>query len=288
MSVEATETTAPVYDLPDAWKGSAFLGGLRLACFVVMVMGLFAFYHGILLPFKLNRYTMCRRFHALFLKLLNVKLRVHGAPTDGQIMFVSNHTCPFDIPVIGSICTASFVAKSEMNGWPVINHMCDMQETIFIVRRAGHLREQQNDLQNAIDAGRSLIMFPEGTTGLGTDALPFNSSLFSIPMTPDNAKRLKVQPMVVTITEIAGIPVTPERREFCAWYRPEDDLANYAWKVMKVPSLTIDVTFFPAVDPRDYADRKALSRAMYDQIAGCIRQLNAEAVQKDSERKRIA
>lgn len=284
----ATEVSPTVFDFPDAWQGSSLRAGFRLAIFVLMILGLFIFYHGIVKPFRMDRYAMCMRFHRLFLRLMNVKLRVHGAPAAGQVLFISNHTCPFDIPVIGAVCRASFVAKSEMTGWPVINHMCDMQETVFIVRRSDHLQEQQGDLLGVVRSGRSLVMFPEGTTGLGADVLPFKSSLFSIPMTPDIAAQVKVQPMSVVVTEIAGIPVTPDRREFCAWYRPEDDLASYGWKMMKTPSLTIDVTFQPALDPRDFADRKVLSRTVHEQIAGTVRQLNDQAVQRDMERKKIA
>ena len=52
-------------------------------------------------------------------RLLRLRLAVTGIPAGGPILFVANHISWADIPILGGLLPASFVAKSEVAGWPL-------------------------------------------------------------------------------------------------------------------------------------------------------------------------
>src|SRR3546814_6221194 len=53
--------------------------------------------------------------------LIGIETTVRGEQqVQGPVLFVCNHVSYLDIPAIGSVINASFVAKAEVAKWPVI------------------------------------------------------------------------------------------------------------------------------------------------------------------------
>src|SRR5688572_10209706 len=74
-------------------------------------------------------------FHRLLLALFRVRVVVHGQPPGGRpTLVLSNHLSWLDIPVLGSLLPLSFIAKSEVSGWPVVGLFARLQRCIFIDR----------------------------------------------------------------------------------------------------------------------------------------------------------
>ena len=72
-------------------------------------------------------------FHRFAMKVVGVKVTVIGAPSDERpLLIAANHASWLDIPVLGSVCRMSFVAKSEIAGWPVFGTLARLQRTIFV------------------------------------------------------------------------------------------------------------------------------------------------------------
>ena len=125
-----------------------------------------------------------------FLALLHCNVTVSGVmPTRGLI--ACNHLGYVDILVIGSLCPAIFVAKSDVQDWPVFGWLASRAGTIFVSRQeptkvAAQLREMESPLSE----GYPVVLFPEGTSSDGSTVLPFRSSLFEsalrtgCPITP--------------------------------------------------------------------------------------------------------
>ena len=69
-------------------------------------------------------------FHRIFLALFNVRVVERGTPpSDAPTLVVSNHVSWLDIPVIGSLHPLSFIAKSEVEGWPVVGLFARLQRS---------------------------------------------------------------------------------------------------------------------------------------------------------------
>jgi 1-acyl-sn-glycerol-3-phosphate acyltransferase len=112
-----------------------------------------------------------------FLSLLHCRVEVSGAvPVSGLI--AANHLGYVDILVLGSVCPAVFVAKGDVDAWPVFGWLARNAGTIFVSRdNPAEVPDQLRRMEEPLRAGRPVVLFPEGTSSAGTSVLPFRSSL---------------------------------------------------------------------------------------------------------------
>jgi len=125
--------------------------------------------------------AIIRRWSRGMLHVLNVRLRVHGAPPHGRAptMIVSNHVSWLDIWVIHAVCPVRFVAKSDVRRWPVVGWLVARAGTIFIERtRRRDTAHTNRRIVDVLSSGERVGVFPEGTTTDGTHLRAFHASLF--------------------------------------------------------------------------------------------------------------
>lgn len=227
-------------------------------------------------------------FHRLLIRVLGFKLRVHGVmATTEPVLYVSNHSSYLDIPVLGALIPAAFVAKAEVADWPFFGGLAKLQETVFIERKATRASEQSEGLKGRLQKGQSLILFPEGTSSVGLSVLPFKSSLFSI-VQGDFPKPVLVQPVSITCTGLDGMPLTRDLRPLYAWYG-DMTLMGHLWNVFKIGRFTVDVIFHPPVSPLDYPDRKQLAATCQQQVSrGIERCLTGRSLAASPEMLKLA
>ena len=96
----------------------------------------------------------------------------------GPLLVVSNHTSWLDITVISTLAPLSFVAKSEVAGWPLFGTFARLQRSIFIdrTRRKG-AAEANREIAERLAGGDAIVLFAEGTTSDGNRVLPFRSAV---------------------------------------------------------------------------------------------------------------
>ena len=113
-----------------------------------------------------------------FLALLHCKVKIVGkVPESGLI--ACNHLGYVDILVIGSVCPAVFVAKSDVREWPIFGWLASRAGTIFVSRNApAQVASQLSQMKQPLNEGRPVVLFPEGTSSDGSSVLPLRSSLF--------------------------------------------------------------------------------------------------------------
>ena len=72
-------------------------------------------------------------WHKLCRWAIGMRVRYHGSiSSETPTFFVANHTSYLDIPALGSLIDATFIAKSEIKSWPMFGLLCSLQRTIFI------------------------------------------------------------------------------------------------------------------------------------------------------------
>lgn len=122
-----------------------------------------------------------------FLALLHCDVSVSGVvPSCGLI--ACNHLGYVDILVIGSVCPAIFVAKSDVAGWPLFGWLSRNAGTIFVSRDdPADIPAQLQKMANPLRAGIPVVLFPEGTSSDGSRVLPFRSSLLDSAVSSDSA-----------------------------------------------------------------------------------------------------
>ncbi|MEO5937286.1 MAG: lysophospholipid acyltransferase family protein [Terriglobales bacterium] len=125
-----------------------------------------------------KRAQWLHRWCVFALRLLGVRYEVEGArPATGLI--VSNHLSYLDIMVYSAILPVLFVSKKEVRGWPVMGLLAHLAGSRFLDRsRSSDAHRVQNEVQEALDQGCRVLVFPEGTSTDGNSVLPFKPALF--------------------------------------------------------------------------------------------------------------
>jgi 1-acyl-sn-glycerol-3-phosphate acyltransferase len=186
-------------------------------------------------------------FHRILLKLFNVRVVEKGTPPgDAPTLVVANHVSWLDIPVIGSVHPLSFIAKSEIEGWPVVGLLARLQRSVFIDRQRRKATAEVNDaLAHRLVKGEVIVLFAEGTTSDGNRLLPFRSSLVGAAQTAlmhDSVEQVFLQPLAISYTHRNGLPVTRRDRPFIAWYG-DMDLASHLKLFVEARPIDVVVTW---------------------------------------------
>ena len=201
--------------------------------------------------------------------IFRIKIKIIGTPhNQSQTIYVSNHISYLDISVIGSILRASFVAKKDVASWPVFGFLSTLQQTAFISRDRADVKQAKNNLDQMLNDGKSLIIFPEGTSTDGKEVIPFKSSLFSIAM-KENLKDIYVQPFTLKMQSVDGKPVeTQETRDLYSWHINMDTpLGEHLWRFAQSSGAVISLNFHEPLKAHDFENRKTLAKACYEAVS---------------------
>lgn len=116
-------------------------------------------------------------------RLLGLTVQRRGQPAAAPGVYVANHISWLDIVAISSVLPVSFVAKAELRRWPVIGLLTRWTGAAF-VRRGGvaGLAETLGEVEALLHRGRSVVLFPEGTTTRGESVGRFHAALLEAPL----------------------------------------------------------------------------------------------------------
>lgn len=208
-------------------------------------------------------------WHSLVTRVLGIKVEIQGtAQINRQTVFVSNHLSYLDIPVLGGILKASFIAKSEVEQWPLFGFLSKLQQTAFIVRNPKALKDQSAALSNMLAAGKNLILFAEGTSTDGRGVYPFKSSLFSLVLAK-NDRDVVIQPVTIRLESAdKQDPQDQNIRDLYAWHIDMTmSLADHLWRFAKTKGAKITVIFHDALEPSEFENRKTLAKRCEDIVS---------------------
>lgn len=201
------------------------------------------------------------RFFRRLLRSVGIRPVIGGAYEERPgTLYVCNHISWADIPVLASVLDAAFVARADAGNWPVLGRIMQRYGVILVDRTRRVTSAQQVDaIRDRLRAGQSVIVFPEGTTSVGADILPFRSSLLQAA---DAARA--VQPVVLRYLTAEGAALPDARQRDVAWI-DDDNLLDGVKRVMRAP-LCAHLEFLAPVAPYD---RKRLALDLRDHMAVC-------------------
>ena len=199
-------------------------------------------------------------FHRLFLWLFGVQVLVRGRPPHGgPTLVLANHVSWLDIAVLGSLRPLSFIAKSEVAGWPVVGLFAKLQRSVFIERaRRSHTAKVNSVIAMRLVRGEVMVLFAEGTTGDGNNVLPFRASLVGsarAALTESSLDRIDLQPLAIAYVRRDGLPFTRRDRPEIAWYG-DMDLAPHLAAWLRRSRVDVVVTWGEPIPFDATSDRK--------------------------------
>ena len=194
------------------------------------------------------------RFLAAATWIVGVRVEVAGRPAREHTLFIANHTSWLDILLLGGSINSAFVSKDNL-GHPLIHWLADQNGTIYVKRSdVKGARDQAQALARALERTQPVTVFPEGTTGPGTDLLPFRSTL--LEAASYTAKGVEIRPV--------AIDYGTARAEF-GWFANEPGKDNVLRLLGRRGTAAVKIRLLPPLD--HCADRKQLTREARRAIA---------------------
>lgn len=170
--------------------------------------------------------------------LFGIKVNVTGNPVEGAVLIAANHLSWLDVPILHSACAMGFVAKAEIENWPIFNFIASTGGTIFHQRGNHDSAAGVSSLMaQRLEKGRAVTIFPEGGIKPGSSMRIFHARMF----------RAAVD---------VGCPVQPVMIRYMRDGSIDDDVSfrvgeSMMWNFVRMlakPAATAQVHFLPATD----------------------------------------
>ena len=233
-----------------------FLALLRLAC--ELTRGALILW--LLFP-RLQRDDRRRHIQSWatrMLLILRIDVQCDGEPPDAVAsLVVSNHISWLDVLVIQSLMPGLFIAKTEVQSWPVIGKLARASGTIFVDRLSlKSTRRMAERSAEALRQGYCVAGFPEGTSSDGADVAAFHANLFDAAVKAG----VDVQPLALRyVNSHTGV------RHDAAAFTGDDTLVSSIQKVVATNSLSCRVQFAPRINTGGQT-RKSLASQSHQSI----------------------
>jgi 1-acyl-sn-glycerol-3-phosphate acyltransferase len=138
--------------------------------------------------------AMIRWWSGRLVRIFGFRLRRFGQPLPGAVLYVANHISWLDIELMHSQRPVSFVAKSEIAGWPFVGWLASRAGTIF--HRRGNTDSLNAVMAKVVERlrdGEPVGVFPEGGSGYGERVGTFHARIFQTALDAD----VPVQPVAL-------------------------------------------------------------------------------------------
>ena len=190
--------------------------------------------------------------------ILSMRIEVEGTAPPRGVLLVSNHLSYIDIVLLSSRVRCSFVSKSDVADWPLIGHLARLVGTLFIDRnRRRDVVRVAGEIRARLARGRTVVVFPEGTSTNGVNVAPFRSSLLE----PAIASALPVYYATIRYSVPAGEAAATDS---VAWWG-DMSFAPHLAHLMRMSGFTARVVF--GAEPIEETDRKSLARRLHSAVA---------------------
>ena len=189
--------------------------------------------------------------------IIRMKVEVSGQPPRPPFFLVSNHLSYVDIIAYASLLDCVFVSRADIADWPGIGLLARVVGTIFINRQSIHDIPRVIGLVNQkLDDGLGVILFPEGTSTIGEGVLPFKPSLL------EPAARATYPVSYASISYRTPASERPASDIVCWW--GDADFIPHLIDLLKVPRFEAFIMFGDHAIQAD--DRKVLARNLWQAV----------------------
>jgi 1-acyl-sn-glycerol-3-phosphate acyltransferase len=202
--------------------------------------------------------------HLLAILGIELKLKNDDILPATPFLLASNHISWVDIHAINAFRPIRFVAKSEVEGWPIFGWMAKQLGTIFINRNnSRHGKYIASEVANALKT-QSVCIFPEGTSTVGETVLPFKPNLFE--------SAVIAQVPVYSLAISYKISESDERSDIPAFIG-DMGLLDSISSILSHRKLMVELTFIlpSGSSPDASRDRKWLALCSQEAILGKLK-----------------
>lgn len=182
----------------------------------------------------------------LLLRMFGLRMRRFGTPLPGSVLFVANHISWLDISVLHSQRWMGFVAKAEIERWPLIGTVVSHAGTIYHHRGDNaSLHGVMHQMLNRLQSGLAVGVFPEGRTLSGERIGVFHARIFQ----PAVLANCPAQPVAIKYGEKGSAQTVMA-------FAPREHFFGNLVRVLGEPARVCEVHFLEPVAATDDGRRK--------------------------------
>lgn len=178
-------------------------------------------------------------------RIVGIRITQYGQPLQSHALLVCNHISFLDIVTISSVLPVRFLSKHSVRYWPLIGYLSAVSGSLFIERgKRRQLQRSLEALRQALGFARPVLVFPEGTTSIGNEVLPFHSGLFQAAI--DN--QVPVQALTLHYRH-------NEQADRLAAYIDNDNFLLNLLRLMARAKTEVHLSFTPPIDSHGHTRR---------------------------------
>ena len=234
-------------------------------CVNLIIFVLLRFAEKYLSNLKLS-YKIVKFVSRTTLRILKIKLIVHGMPMIENGCVVANHVSWLDIFSLSSVQNIVFVSKSDVSTWFGIGVLARIVGVLFISRKRNQVITNNLNFEKRLNKGEKLLFFPEGTSSDGLQVLPFKSSLFEALMNNKKISNLHVQGVSIVYTA----PDLEDKR-FYGWWGKMEFLDHLLGILSTNKKGKIELFFHSPHLVSSFNNRKMLANTLYLDVSSVFR-----------------
>ncbi|MGE8557299.1 lysophospholipid acyltransferase family protein [Acinetobacter sp. UBA3106] len=235
-----------------------------------LVTGLGAIIQGFYLVFRHRLYKdpnnpcntrYVQHFCRQLCKVFNLEIQVHGVIPREPALWVSNHVSWLDVAVLGSGARVFFLAKAEIEKWPLFGKLAKGGGTLFIKRGSGDSIKIKEQITTFLKQNIPVLFFPEATTSDGSKIKKIYGRILGSAIEANRP----VQICLICYVNQDG------QLDTVAPFVGNISFAEHVKKVLEMPKVTAHLMALPAIAVQGHTVESLTQEVQTQMIEGLAR-----------------
>ena len=202
-------------------------------------------------------------------KVFNIEVQVHGDIPREPALWVGNHVSWLDVAVFGSGARVFFLAKAEIEQWPLLGKLAKGGGTLFIKRGSGDSLRIREQITGFLKQDIPVLFFPEATTSDGRSIKKVHGRILGAAIEAGEP----VQICLICYVNQAG------ELDLVAPFIDDISFAAHVKNVLEMPKVIAHLLALPAIDVTGHTVETLTSLVQEKMLSG-LKELQLKVLKK--------
>ena len=188
----------------------------------------------------------------VFVRALDVDLRLihkNKQPLPEHYILIANHPSAMEDFAIPALFDIYPLAKIGVRDWIVLGRISDYAGTIYVARSSASSRQAAKQaLNDAVKAGKNIVIFPEGGCKGSRIYEKFQTGAFDISLQ-------------------TGVPILPVFLQYMdqkTFEWKDESLVKKLWQIFKSNKNRVNYYVHDAISPEDFSDKESYTKHVHE------------------------